>query len=176
MQEYGNLMNTFSDYLIYDERKGRILHTRFLNKAQFYEMWRFHFNRLRPDFSEAENNNFIFAQRLTRGILGILRNENYKELSRAFLIDNLAFPGDKGQEILLNHLNYLCPSPACTLFAKTLSWVDASKNLSYVTKVVAKVEQYGLHYPNLSCELTQEQKGQLEEQLYQYFKEALSQD
>ena len=176
MQEYGNLANTFSDYLIYDDRKGRVLHTRYLNKAQFYEMWRFHFNRLRPDFSESDSNSFVIAQRVTRGILAILRNANLAELKRAVYLDELAYPDDKTQDILLNHFNYLAPSPSATLFSKTLSWIDATKNLVYMQKVVAKVEQYGLHYPMLSKELTEEQKMQLEESIYLHFKSLLTKD
>ena len=141
MQEYGNLMNTFSDYLIYDERKGRILHTRYLNNAQFYEMWRFHFNRLRPDFSAIENSEFVIAQRASRGLLGVLRNENYTELKRATFVDGLAYPGDRATEGLINHLNYLPPSPGMTLFARTTSWIDATKSYLYMKKVNAKIEQ-----------------------------------
>ena len=35
MQDYGNLANTFSDYLIYNGRKGRVLHACYLNKSNF---------------------------------------------------------------------------------------------------------------------------------------------
>ncbi|OMJ94511.1 hypothetical protein SteCoe_2285 [Stentor coeruleus] len=173
MQNYGNLVNTFSDYLMYDERKGRILHTRYLNKAQFYEMWRFHFNRLRPDLSDHRNKEFIVAQRITRGLLAVLRNYSLVELKRHLIVNEQCYP-EGVNDIIINHLNYLAPSQAGVLIPKTVSWIDATKNFVYLQKVCVKIQSFGLHYPSLSEELTQEQKAQMEEQLYQYFKKLLT--
>ena len=169
-------MNTFSDYLIYDERKGRILHSRYLNKAQFYEMWRFHFNRLRPDFSNQENVEFVVAQRLARGVFAVLKNENYAQIRRAYLIEGPAFPSDQASDAIINHLNYLPPSLACQIAPKMTSWIDATKSYNYIKKVAAKIESFGLQYPAMSRELTQEQKVQLEDQLYHYFKKLLTKE
>ena len=174
MEIYGNLLNTFSDYLIYDERKERVLHTRYLNRAQFYEMWRFHFNRLRPEFSAIQNQELAMAQRLTRGVMGYLRHYNGREVQRCYRLDPEDFPSETCQKILHNHLNYMSPSPASPLFPKMTSWKDASLSWNYVTSVTQKVEKYGLQYPLMSRPLSQEQKANLEEQLYQHFKELLS--
>lgn len=173
MQEYGGLINTFSDYLMYDERKGRVLHTRYLNRAQFYEMWRFHFNCLRPDLSNDKYREFIVVQRVTRGLLAVLRNYSLSELKRHLFVNEQCYP-EGVNDILINHLNYLSPSPAGTLTPKTVSWIDATKNYVYLQKVCAKIQSFGLQYPMLSIELTQEQKAQMEEQLYQYFKKLLT--
>jgi len=174
MQEYGTLLNSFNDFLIYDERKGRVLHSRHLNKAQFYEMWRFHFNRLRPEFSKEQNQEFALAQRLTRGIFGYLRFHSGRELAKCWRLTQNDYPTDHCQEILINHLNYTAPTPGQPLFTKVTNWEDASKSYNYVQQVAAKIEAFGLNYPNMSRPMNQEQQTQLEEQLYQYFSSLLS--
>ena len=174
MENYGTVLNSFSDYLIYDERKGRVLHSRFLNKAQFYEMWRFHFNKIRPEYTHEQNAQMAAKQRLTRSLLGYMRFLNGREIERCYRIEHLEFPSDKCQEILLNQLNFLSPSPGAPLFAKVTSWRDAIKSELYINDVAAKIEGYGLTYPYLTPALNQEQKAHLEEQLYHHFKDLLT--
>lgn len=173
MQDYGNVQNTFSDYLLYDERKGRVLHSRYLNKAQFYEMWRFHFNKLRPEFSDADKLGLVLTQRLTRGLMGYLRFANGRELSRCMRIDPNDYPNENCREILENQLNFMAPSVGQPVLNKMGSWRDASKSLNYIQAVAAKIHAYGLDYPGMAKPLTDEQKVQLEEQLYGYFTERL---
>jgi hypothetical protein len=173
MQEYGNVLNSFSDYLIYDDRKGRVLHTKYLNRGQFLEMWRFHFNRLRPDFSEMEYMNFLVAQRGVRGLVACLRNQSLNELKREITIHPSSFL-EKNTDLVLSHMNYLAPSMAAMVIPKTLSWVDTTKNFIYFQKVLAKLEGYGLLYPEFHYNWTNEQKVVYEEQLYQYFKSLLT--
>jgi hypothetical protein len=176
MQEYGNLMNTFSDYLIYDERKGRVLHTRYLDKASFYEMWRFHFNLLRPDLSYNRNLEFNLSQKVARGLLGHLRNQSLIELRRVLLMDSASYPNDETSDILLNHMNYMSPSLAGTLYARSLSWIDASKNFNYCQEASYKAQKYGLQHCYLSVPLSEEETAKAEEELYQYFKQLLTKD
>ena len=173
MQEYGNVLNTFSDYLIYDDRKGRVLHSKYLNRGQFLEMWRFHFNRLRPDFSEYEHQKFLIAQRGVRGLVACLRNQSLMELKREITIHQVGFI-DKNFDLVISHLKYLPPSMAGMVIPKTLSWIDATKNFNYYHAVLAKLEGYGLLYPAFHSNWTNEQKVVYEEQLYQHFKSLLT--
>jgi hypothetical protein len=173
MQDYGNVLNTFSDYLIYDERKGRVLHTRYLNKGQFLEMWRFHFNRLRPDMSKTEERKFILAQKAVRGILAVLRNQSLNELKREVVIHPSGFI-EKNFELLINHLNYLAPCTAGTFGPKMVDWVDATRNYNYMRDILNKTEGFGLMYPVFMPVLSDEQKVVYEEQLYRHFKKLLS--
>ncbi len=175
MQEYGNVLNTFSDYLIYDERKGRVLHTRYLNKGQFLEMWRFHFNRLRPDMSKKEERGFLVAQKAVRGLLAVLRNQSLNELKREVVIHPSGFI-EKNFELLINHLNYLPPSSGGTFLPKMVDWVDATRNYIYLQDVFNKTEGFGLLYPTFIRHYNDEQKVVYEEQLYRYFKKLLSKD
>ena len=174
MEEYGNLLNSFSDYLIYDERKGRVLHTRHLNKAQFYEVWRFHFNRLRPEFSPKENLDLRSSLKTSRAILGFMRHQNGREAGRAFRLDVEAYPSPAVQKIMHQQLDYMAPTPAMIVAPRMQSWRDATKSINYVTEVAQKIEKYGLQFPYLSAEMTQEQKAVLEEQLYNHFKDLLT--
>ncbi|CAG9318288.1 unnamed protein product [Blepharisma stoltei] len=174
MQDYGNLVNSFNDYLLYDERKGRILHTRYLNKAQFMEMWRFHFNRLRPDLSNSQHQQMLTSLKASRYIQGYLRSANIRELGRCYNMSIANFPDERAQEIYLNQLNYVSPAAGQPVGFKMTSWEDATRNAIYVKRVLGKIASFGLHYPYFALEYTQEQKAQLEEQTYQYFKTLLT--
>lgn len=174
MEDYGTVLNTFSDFLIYDERKGRVLHSRYLNKAQFYEMWRFHFNKLRPDFSAPELESFHLSQRLTRGLFGYLRNANLEQLRMCARADPESFPDSKCSEILETQMNYTQPSPGMPVLVKLTDWKDATKSFNYISNVLRKIGHYGLDYPLLSKPLTEEQKRYKEEQLYEQFLKELS--
>lgn len=173
MQEYGNLLNTFSDYLIYDERKGRVLHTRYLNKGQFLEMWRFHFSRLRPDMSKEEQTSFITLHKAARGIASILGNQSLTELRREVVINPSSFI-EKNADLVLNHLNYLAPGMAGCLVPKMTSWIDATKNYLWVREILYRSDCYGLMYPAFMHGLSDEQKVTIENQLYRHFKKLLS--
>ena len=174
MQDYGTVLNTFSDFLIYDERKGRVLHSRYLSKAQFYEMWRFHFNKLRPDYSAQELQSFYLAQRLTRGIFGYLRHANLEQLRMCARADMESFPDLKCSEILATQMDYSLPSPGMPVLVKMTDWKDATKSSNYISNVLRKVSHFGLDYPLLTQPLTEEQKRYKEEQLYEMFLKELS--
>lgn len=173
MQEYGNLLNTFSDYLIYDERKGRVLHTKYLNKGQFLEMWRFHFNRLRPDMSRREQQEFIMLHKVARGIAAVLRNQSLTELRRELMFNPTCFL-EKNADLIINHYNYLAPGLAGCHVPKMTNWVDSTRNYNYVREVIYKCDCYGLMYPTFTHDLTDEQKVAYENQLYRHFKKLLS--
>ena len=174
MQDYGNVLNSFSDFLIYDERKGRVLHSKYLSKAQFYEMWRFHFNKLRPDFTRYEMELFNHTQRVVRGLFGYLRNANFEQLRLCAYSDLEAFPDMRCSEILEAHMNFVAPTPGMPVLYKITSWKDATRSTIYLSNVLRKIEKFGLDYPNLSATLTEEQKKNKEEQLYEMFLRELS--
>jgi hypothetical protein len=76
MRAQGANLASFSDYLLYDERKGRILHAKHLNRAQSYEMWRLPFNSLRPDLPFYNIRNEDEIQRMSKSIQTYLRQAN----------------------------------------------------------------------------------------------------
>ena len=174
MQDYGNVLNTFSDFLIYDERKGRVLHSKYLNKAQFYEMWRFHFNKLRPDFTHEQMKDFNLAQRITRGVFGYLRNTNLEQLRICAYSDEESFPDMRCNEILQSQMNFTQPTPGMPVLVKLTNWKDASRTYNYMSNVLRKISLYGLDVPSLTGTLTAEQKKYKEEQLYEMFLKELS--
>lgn len=174
MQDYGNLINTFQDYLIYDDRKQRVLHTRYLNKAQFYEMWRFHFSRLRPDLGEIQHQEMNLSQRINRGLFGYMRYMNGKEIAKCYRMQISDYPDERCTAILDNYLNFTNPTAGQPILIKMTSWDDACRNLIYIRKVLGKIQSFGLHYPIFTNHHTQEQKAQMEEQLYQNFKTLLT--
>lgn len=169
MRNNGQVMQTFSDYLIYDERKGRVLHSRFLNRGQFYDMWRLSFNALRPDLFYQLNHEQDEIQRMAVGIQGYLRNQNLNQLRQCYNYYLDEYPGDKCYPILKNHMNYMPPAAGNPLTRRVTDWRDAAKNHRYVRRVMHKVESYGLNYPSSTSQMTPDQLAEAEEQLYEYF-------
>jgi hypothetical protein len=168
MAGFGSVLNTFSDFLIYDERKGRVLHSRHLNDAQHYEVWRFQFNRLRPDLPVSLEKSHTRGLLLARSVIGFLREEQLR-LHRLHN-NNLRheFKHTRNIEFYERTLDLISQSYGDCFHTGMYSWHDQLKTYDYIRKVVNKVQRYGFYGASGSL-ASKEQKAEFEEKLYQIF-------
>lgn len=168
MASHGSVLNTFSDFLIYDERKGRILHSRYLNTAQHYEVWRFQFNRLRPDLPDSMTACNTYLLKLARSIIGQLRTEQFTRHKSHAIMLRSEFADPRNIELYERTLDFMSPHFGGIVTTKVYGWQDQLKTADYAKQVIQKVHRYGMFNASGSY-ATKEQKMQFEEKLYQFF-------